>query len=77
MLAACGGHESIISLLIKLQADVNASIIGSERDGQTALMMAAADGHASSDSTQQPVPILRLLYSFHSSGTEIRQLLGR
>lgn len=35
------------------------------------------DGVESSNGgTQQTVPVIRHLYSFHSSGSEIKQLLG-
>ncbi len=43
----------------------------------TQVVQVAVKNGSSSDGTEHPVPILRLLYSFHSSGTEIKQLLGR
>lgn len=36
----------------------------------------AVDAAGGSDASERTVPIIRVLYSFHSSGSEIKQLLG-
>ncbi len=43
---------------------------------QAAVKSDLGKGGIGSNSAEHTVPILRLLYSFHSSGTEIRQLIG-